>query len=133
MQVVVPLKVSAKEFYDLLILSLQEELERVNHKKYTEEELSGLRYKKASHAKGQMVKIHVGKLVKNKRYVNTFSVSQLSTKVIYDLEETGEYSCTVTYTEEYSKEPKKSLLNPPQRRAKKMLKASEKYIIEHRK
>lgn len=46
MQVEVSLKVSAEEFYQLLISSLQEEVEMVTHKKYTEDQLSGLRYKK---------------------------------------------------------------------------------------
>lgn len=133
MQVVVTLQVSAKEFYDLMIVSLQEELEKVNHRKYKEEELSGLRYKKKSHAQHEYVKIHVGKLIKNKQYVNTFSVSELSTKVTYQLEETGPLSCRVTYTEEYSKQPHFSILNPPSRRARKMIKACEKYIIEQRK
>lgn len=132
MQVEVSLKVSAEEFYQLLISSLQEEVEMVTHKKYTEDQLSGLRYKKKSHAQGQTVKIHVGKLISNKHYENFFAIHEISTHVTYDLEPTGPLSCKVLYTEQYSKKPKASLLNPPQRRAKKMIRACEKYIIDHR-
>ena len=101
MQVEVSLKVSAEEFYQLLISSLQEEVEMVTHKKYTEDQLSGLRYKKKSHAQGQTVKIHVGKLISNKHYENSFAIHEISTHVTYDLEPTGPLSCKVLYTEQY--------------------------------
>lgn len=132
MQVIVPVKVSAQEFYEVLIMSLQEEVEKVTGKKRSEKELEGIKYKKKSSANEQDVKVHVRQLKKNKKYVNSFSMGTASTKVIYEFRPLSDYSCEVIYTEEYSKEPKKSLLNPPTRRAKKMIRAAEKYIIEHR-
>lgn len=132
MQVEVQLKVSAEEFYALLIQSLREEVEKVKGKTFTMEELSGLRYKKPSTAKGQTVKVHVGKLVLNKRYTITTSMGSSWTKASYEIEEKGQGRCSILYTEEYSSQPKTSLLHSPQRRVKKMLRAAESYIIHHR-
>lgn len=130
MQVVESVKVSAESFYCVLIESLQKEVETVTGKKYNEKQLEGFRYKKRSNDGKREVKVHIHQLKKNEKYVISFSNGEMYTKITYEFKPISEKSCEITYREEYNKEPKRSLLRSPEKRAKKMLHEAEKYIMK---
>lgn len=74
MKVSVELNVSDKEFYDVMMKSLQEELNHVSKKKLELKE--GLKYKKKSAQRkgiGSDITVQIKRLVPNELYVATFN------------------------------------------------------------
>ena len=87
MKVSVELNVSDKEFYDVMMKSLQEELNRVSKKKLELKE--GLKYKKTSAQRkeiGSEITVHIKRLVPNELYVATFNTAIDHTTISYKIE-----------------------------------------------
>ena len=142
MKVSVELNVSDKEFYNVMMKSLQEELNRVSKKKLELKE--GLKYKKTSAQRkgiGSEITVHIKKLVPNELYVATFNTAIDHTTISYKIEALNESKIKVTYEEEYEnvssrKVPawrQKMAEKQSAKKAKKMLKEVEKFILNSRK
>lgn len=102
MKVSVELNVSDKEFYDVMMKSLQEELNHVSKKKLELKE--GLKYKKKSTQRkgvGSEITVYIKKLVPNKLYVATFNTAIDHTMISYKIEALDESKIRVTYEEVY--------------------------------
>ena len=138
MEIQMKLKVSAHDFYTLLIQSLINDIQNVTHHTITEQELLGYRYKKKStQRKGSMIKVHVKKLLPDQEYLVHFTTSIDKSILHYQLTSIDEKHCLVTYTEESSRFDQQELpassLRAQKRRAKKMIKAIEQSIIKNSK
>lgn len=141
MKVSVELNVSDKEFYDVMMKSLQEELNHVSKKKLALKE--GLKYKKKSAQRkgiGSEITVYIKKLVPNKLYVATFNTAIDLTMISYKIEALDESKIRVTYEEVYENISsqnvpawrQKMAEKQSSKKAKKMLKEIEKFILNER-
>ena len=141
MKVSVELNVSDKEFYNVMMKSLQEELNRVSKKKLELKE--GLKYKKTSAQRkgiGSEITVHIKKLVPNELYVATFNTAIDHTVISYKIEALDESKIRVTYEEVYENISsqnvpawkQKMAEKQSSKKAKKMLKEIEKFILNER-
>lgn len=137
MEIQMKLKVSAHDFYNVLLQSLIHDVQSVTHQTVTEAELShGYRYKKKStQRQGTMIKVHVKKLISNQEYLVHFTTSVDTSVLHYRLESIDANHCLVTYMEEYDRFDNQALsssaLRAQKKRAKKMIKAIEHSIIKN--
>lgn len=141
MKVSVELNVSDKEFYDVMMKSLQEELNHVSKKKLELKE--GLKYKKKSTQRkgvGSEITVYIKKLVPNELYVATFNTAIDHTMISYKIDALNESKIKVTYEEVYENIPsqnvpawrQKMAEKQSSKKAKKMLKEIEKFILNER-
>lgn len=142
MKVSIELNVSDKEFYDVMVNSLNEDLKNSNKKVLELKE--GLKYKKKSTQRkgvGSEITVHIKRLVPNQLYVATFTTAIDHTQITYKIESLNESKIKVTYEEEYenvsSREVpawrQKMAEKQSAKKAKKMLKEVEKFILNVRK
>ena len=138
MKVSVELNVSDKEFYDVMMKSLQEELNHVSKKKLELKE--GLKYKKKSTQRkgvGSEITVQIKRLVPNELYVATFNTAIDHTTISYKIEALDESKIRVTYEEVYENISsqnvpawkQKMAEKQSSKKAKKMLKEIEKFIL----
>lgn len=141
MKVSVEINVSDKEFYDVMMKSLQEELNHVSKKKLELKE--GLKYKKKSAQRkgiGSEITVYIKKLVPNELYVATFNTAIDHTMISYKIEALDESKIRVTYEEVYENVfsqnvpawKQKMAEKQSSKKAKKMLKEIEKFILNER-
>ena len=141
MKVSVELNASDKEFYDVMMKSLQEELNHVSKKKLELKE--GLKYKKKSTQRkgvGSEITVYIKKLVPNELYVATFNTAIDHTMISYKIEALDESKIRVTYEEVYENISsqnvpawrQKMAEKQSSKKAKKMLKEIEKFILNER-
>lgn len=141
MKVSVELNVSDKEFYDVMMKSLQEELNHVSKKKLELKE--GLKYKKKSTQRkgvGSEITVQIKRLVPNELYVATFNTAIDHTMISYKIEALDESKIRVTYEEVYENISSQNIPAWKQKmaekqsskKAKKMLKEIEKFILNER-
>lgn len=141
MKVSVELNVSDKEFYDVMMKSLQEELNHVSKKKLELKE--GLKYKKKSAQRkgiGSEITVYIKKLVPNELYVATFNTAIDHTMISYKIEALDESKIRVTYEEVYENISsqnipawkQKMVEKQSSKKAKKMFKEIEKFILNER-
>lgn len=141
MKVSVELNVSDKEFYDVMMKSLQEELNHVSKKKLELKE--GLKYKKKSTQRkgvGSEITVQIKRLVPNELYVATFNTAIDHTVISYKIEALDESKIRVTYEEVYENISsqnvpawrQKMAEKQSSKKAKKMFKAIEKFILNER-
>ncbi len=141
MKVSVELNVSDKEFYDVMMKSLQEELNHVSKKKLELKE--GLKYKKKSTQRkgvGSEITVQIKRLVPNELYVATFNTAIDHTVISYKIEALDESKIRVTYEEVYENISsqnvpawrQKMAEKQSSKKAKKMLKEIEKFILNER-
>lgn len=141
MKVSVELNVSDKEFYDVMMKSLQEELNHVSKKKLVLKE--GLKYKKKSAQRkgiGSEITVYIKKLVPDELYVATFNTAIDHTMISYKIEALDESKIRVTYEEVYENISSQNIPAWKQKmaekqsskKAKKMLKEIEKFILNER-
>lgn len=141
MKVSVELNVSDKEFYDVMMKSLQEELNHVSKKKLVLKE--GLKYKKKSAQRkeiGSEITVYIKKLVPNELYVATFNTAIDHTMISYKIEALDESKIRVTYEEVYENISSQNIPAWKQKmaekqsskKAKKMFKEIEKFILNER-
>ena len=141
MKVSVELNVSDKEFYDVMMKSLQEELNHVSKKKLEFKE--GLKYKKKSTQRkgvGSEITVQIKRLVPNELYVATFNTAIDHTVISYKIEALDESKIRVTYEEVYENISsqnvpawkQKMAEKQSSKKAKKMLKEIEKFILNER-
>lgn len=133
MQVDVLLKVSAHDFFNVLLESLQEEIKKVVGKDVSYETLSkGYRYKKKSTNGKQNVKVYVKELKMDTSYRTVFSANNKRIQIVYRLKPISDSSCEVHYEENLlDQKEKKDLFKRPEKRAKKMLHEVESYILKN--
>lgn len=141
MKISVELNVSDKEFYEVMMKSLQEELKNVSKKKLELKE--GLKYKKKSAQRkgiGSEITVHIKRLVPNKLYEATFVTAIDHTTISYKIESLSESKIRVTYEEIYenvsSKEVpawrQKMAEKQSAKKSKRMFKEVEKFILNER-
>ena len=141
MKVSVELNVSDKEFYDVMMKSLQEELNHVSKKKLVLKE--GLKYKKKSAQRkgiGSEITVYIKKLVPNELYVATFNTAIDHTMISYKIEALKKKKIRVTYEEVYENISsqnvpawkQKMAEKQSSKKAKKMFKEIEKFILNER-
>ena len=141
MKVDIELNVSNKEFYDVMMKSLQEELNNVTKKKLELKE--GLKYKKKSTQRkgvGSEITVHIKRLVPNELYVATFNTAIDHTTISYKIEVLSESKIKVTYKEIYENISsqnvpawrQKMAEKQSAKKAKKMFKEIEKFILNER-
>lgn len=141
MKVSVELNVRDKEFYDVMMKSLQEELNHVSKKKLELKE--GLKYKKKSTQRkgvGSEITVHIKRLVPNELYVATFNTAIDHTMISYKIEALDESKIKVTYEEVYENVSsqnvpawkQKMAEKQSSKKAKKLLKEIEKFILNER-
>lgn len=141
MKVSVEINVSDKEFYDVMMKSLQEELNHVSKKKLELKE--GLKYKKKSTQRkgvGSEITVHIKRLVPNELYVATFNTAIDHTMISYKIEALDESKIRVTYEEVYENISsqnvpawrQKMAEKQSSKKVKKMLKEIEKFILNER-
>lgn len=141
MKVSVELNVSDKEFYDVMMKSLQEELNHVSKKKLELKE--GLKYKKKSTQRkgvGSEITVQIKRLVPNELYVATFNTAIDHTVISYKIEALDESKIRVTYEEVYENISsqnvpawkQKMAAKQSSKKAKKMFKEIEKFILNER-
>ena len=141
MKVGIELNVSDKEFYDVMMKSLQEELNNVTKKKLELKE--GLKYKKKSTQRkgvGSEITVHIKRLVPNELYVATFNTAVDHTTISYKIEVLSESKIRVTYEEIYENISsqnvpawrQKMAEKQSAKKAKKMFKEIEKFILNER-
>ena len=102
MKVSMELNVSDKEFYDLMMKSLKEEVKNVTKKDLELKE--GLKYKKKSAQRkgiGSEITVHIKRLLPNELYVATFNTAIDHTTISYKIESLNESKIKVTYEEIY--------------------------------
>ena len=102
MKVSVELNVSDKEFYDLMMKSLKEEIRNVSKKNLELKE--GLKYKKKSAQRkgiGSEITVHIKRLIPNTLYEATFVTAIDHTTISYKIESLSESKIRVTYEEIY--------------------------------
>ncbi len=139
------LNVSSQEFYQTFYNSLKQEIEVHTNKTYPKI-YQGMNYKQEllTYTKSKRtVEVKIEKLVENEEYLASFKSPTDTNTVSFKIDKLGENKCYVTYEETYAsdegiKELNFSLvsiiINPfKKRKAKKKLKAMEKYIIMNRK
>lgn len=142
MKVSTELNVNDKEFWDVMINSLKEDLKNSNKKGIELKE--GLKYKKRSTQRkgiGSEITVHIKRLVPNELYVDTFTTAIDHTQITYKIDSLNESKIKVTYEEEYEnvssrKVPawrQKMAEKQLAKKAKKMLKEVEKFILNSRK
>lgn len=141
MKVGIELNVSNKEFYDVMMKSLQEELNNVTKKKLELKE--GLKYKKKSTQRkgvGSEITVHIKRLVPNELYVATFNTAIDHTTISYKIEVLSESKIKVTYEEIYENISsqnvpawrQKMAEKQSAKKAKKMFKEIEIFILNER-
>lgn len=141
MKVSVELNVSDKEFYDVMMKSLQEELNHVSKKKLELKE--GLKYKKKSTQRkgvGSEITVQIKRLVPNELYVATFNTAIDHTVISYKIEALDESKIRVTYEEVYENISSQNVPawrqemaeKQSSKKAKKMFKEIEKFILNER-
>ena len=142
MKVSTELNVNDKEFWDVMINSLKEDLKNSNKKGIELKE--GLKYKKRSTQRkgiGSEITVHIKRLVPNELYVATFTTAIDHTQITYKIDSLNESKIKVTYEEEYenvssrkvSAWRQKMAEKQSAKKAKKMLKEVEKFILNSRK
>lgn len=102
MKVSMELNVSDKEFYDLMMKSLKEEVKNVTKKNLELKE--GLKYKKKSAQRkgiGSEITVHIKRLIPNTLYEATFVTAIDHTTISYKIESLNESKIKVTYEEIY--------------------------------
>ena len=100
MKVSMELNVSDKEFYDLMMKSLKEEVKNVTKKNLELKE--GLKYKKKSAQRkgiGSEITVHIKRLIPNTLYEATFVTAIDHTTISYKIESLNESKIKVTYKE----------------------------------
>ena len=141
MKVGIELNVSDKEFYDVMMKSLQDELNNVTKKKLELKE--GLKYKKKSTQRkgvGSEITVHIKRLVPNELYVATFNTAIDHTTISYKIEVLSKSKIKVTYEEIYENISsqnvpawrQKMAEKQSAKKAKKMFKEIEKFILNER-
>lgn len=141
MKVSVELNVSDKEFYDLMMKSLKEEIRNVSKKNLELKE--GLKYKKKSAQRkgiGSEITVHIKRLVPNKLYEATFVTAIDHTTISYKIESLSESKIRMIYEEIYENVSSKEVPTWRQKMAekqsakksKKMFKEVEKFILNER-
>lgn len=142
MKVSIELNVSDEEFYDVMIHSLQEDVQNSTKKKLELKE--GLKYKKKSSQRtgiGSEITVQIKRLVPNRLYVASFKTVIDRTQISYAIEALTESKIKVTYEELYENVSNKQVPAWKQKmaekqsakKAKKMLKGVEKFILDQRK
>lgn len=140
MKVNVELNVSDHEFYDLMMKSLKKEVKSVKKNLELKE---GLKYKKKSTQRtgiGSQITVKIKKLVPNRLYVATFKTAIDYTQISYEIEPISDSKIKVTYEEIYQNVShqdipawkQKMAEKQSAKKAKKMLKEIEKYILNSR-
>ena len=135
MKVSMELNVSDKEFYDLMMKSLKEEVKNVTKK--------NLKYKKKSAQRkgiGSEITVHIKRLIPNTLYEATFVTAIDHTTISYKIESLNESKIKVTYEEIYENvSPKeipvwrqKMAEKQSAKKSKKMFKEVEKFILNER-
>lgn len=102
MKISMELNVSDKEFYDLMMKSLKEEVKNVTKKNLELKE--GLKYKKKSAQRkgiGSEITVHIKRLIPNTLYEATFVTAIDHTTISYKIESLNESKIKVTYEEIY--------------------------------
>lgn len=132
MQVDVLVKVSAHDFFEVLLESLQTEIKEVVGKEVSYETLSkGYRYKKKSSNVKQNVKVHIKELKMDCSYMAIFSSNNQRIQIVYRFQPISDSSCEVHYEENLlDQKEKKDLFKRPEKRAKKMLHEVEAHILK---
>lgn len=135
MQVDVLVKVSAHDFFNVLLESLQEEIKKVVGKDVSYQTLSkGYRYKKKSADGKHNVKVYIKELKMDTSYVAVFSSNNNRIQIVYRFKPVSDSSCEVHYEENLlDQKEKKDLFKRPEKRAKKMLLEVESYILKENK
>lgn len=142
MKVSIELNVSDEEFYNVMIHSLQEDVQNSTKKKLELKE--GLKYKKKSSQRtgiGSEITVQIKRLVPNRLYVASFKTVIDRTQISYTIEALAESKIKVTYEELYENVSNKQVPAWKQKmaekqsakKAKKMLKGVEKFILNQRK
>lgn len=142
MKVSTELNVNDKEFWDVMINSLKEDLKNSNKKGIELKE--GLKYKKRSTQRkgiGSEITVHIKRLVPNELYVATFTTAIDHTQITYKIDSLNESKIKVTYEEEYENVSSRKVPEWRQKisekqsakKVKKMLKEVEKFILNSRK
>ncbi len=145
MKVTRKLNVTCEEFYEALYYSLKAEIEQTV-KKEIPKLYQGYKFEKelVTYAKSKRkVQVIIDTLIQNEKYVGIFKNNEDVNTVIFELKKVEDNMCEVTYEEKFdstknSREMNYSLVTffiTPlnKRKAKKKLKAMEKYIINNRK
>ena len=137
MKVSVELNVSDKEFYDLMMKSLKEEIRNVSKKNLELKE--GLKYKKKSAQRkgiGSEITVHIKRLIPNTLYEATFVTAIDHTTISYKIESLSESKIRVIYENVSSKEVpawrQKMAEKQSVKKSKKMFKEVEKFILNER-
>ena len=141
MKVSMELNVSDKEFYDLMMKSLKEEVKNVTKKNLELKE--GLKYKKKSAQRkgiGSEITVHIKRLIPNTLYEATFVTAIDHTTISYKIESLNESKIKVTYEEIYENvSPKeipvwrqKMAEKQSAKKSKKMFTEVEKFILNER-
>lgn len=141
MKVDMELNVSDKEFYDLMMKSLKEEVKNVTKKDLELKEC--LKYKKKSVQRkgiGSEITVHIKRLIPNELYVATFNTAIDHTTISYKIESLNESKIKVTYEEIYENVSSKEIPvwrqkiaeKQSAKKAKKMFKEVEKFILNER-
>ena len=141
MKVSTELNVNDKEFWDVMINSLKEDLKNSNKKGIELKE--GLKYKKRSTQRkgvGSEITVHIKRLVPNELYVATFNTVIDHTTISYKIEVLSESKIKVTYEEIYENISsqnvpawrQKMAEKQSAKKAKKMFKEIEKFILNER-
>lgn len=141
MKVSVELNVSDKEFYDLMMKSLREEIRNVSKKNLELKE--GLKYKKKSAQRkgiGSEITVHIKRLIPNTLYEATFVTAIDHTTISYKIESLSESKIRVIYEEIYENVSSKEVpawrqkMDEKQsvKKSKKMFKEVEKFILNER-
>ncbi len=144
MKVTKELKVSNEEFYEALYHSLKSEIELTVGKEIPKL-YQGYKFEKelVTYAKSKRkVKVVVDTLIPNEKYVGKFSNNDDINTVEFFIKPITDTKCEVTYEENYKSEKNSREMNYSlvtffitplnKRKAKKKLKAIEKYIINNR-
>lgn len=145
MKVTKELKVSNLEFYEALYYSLKSEIELTLGKEIPKL-YQGYKFEKelVTYAKSKRkVQVEIDTLIPNEKYVGKFKNNNDTNTVEFQIKAINENSCEVTYEEKFDSEKNAREMNfslvtffiTPfnKRKAKKKLKAIEKYIITNRK
>lgn len=142
MKISTELNVSDKEFFDVMAESLKQEIKLATKKDLELKE--GLKYKKKSSQRkgiGSEITVHIKRFVPNKLYVATFNTVIDHTQITYKIEPLSDSKIKVIYEEDYENLSGKQVPAWKQKmaekqsgkKAKKMFKEIEKYILDARK
>ncbi len=140
MEVKLKLDVSARQFFDYIEDSLLNDIETHTGKKVPITKISrGYRYNKKSvqrGGKGEGITVRISQFKPPLDYQATFSTEIDRVTITYHFEELGEEECEVTYSEVRTTKKKDHFTKLKEintkRKATKMIKDVEKYILRYR-